>query len=161
MDRWRLCSSNLSTCVVISHRFYHGCQYPCQHSKYGSYTDCGSSPLTCKRNSFFNLYFLQNFKHITHDVRVIYQYTTGAIRGVGTAYYRAPEFITSRFCFLFVYGGVFFGGGVLLVLFFMGRDGFTLLNLCFFLFHLAIDLRPLCILQYFLNGSFFISRYTL
>jgi hypothetical protein len=110
MDRWRLGSSNLSTCVVISHRFYHGCQYPCQHSKYGSYTDCGSSPLTCKRNSFFNLYFLQSLKHIAHDVRVIYQYTTGAIRGVGTAYYRAPEFITRWFCFLFVYGflGVFF-----------------------------------------------------
>ena len=142
MDRWRLGSSNLSTCVVISHRFYHRCQYPCQHSKYGSYTDCGSSPLTCKRNSFFNLYFLQSLKHIAHDVRVIYQYMTGAIRGVGTAYYRAPEFITSWFCF-FICLWVFFGGGGLLVLFFMGRDGFTLLNLCFFLFHLAIVLAVL------------------
>ena len=140
MDRWRLGSSNLSTCVVISHRFYHGCQYPCQHSKYGSYTDCGSSPLTCKKNSFFNLYFLQSLKHIAHDVRVIYQYTTGAIRGVGTAYYRAPEFITRWFCFLFVYGflGVFFVSFI-----FYGKGWIHLLNLCFFLFHLAIVLAVL------------------
>ena len=36
-----------------------------------------------------------------------------------------------------------FWGFFLLVLFFMGRDGFTLLNLCFFLFHLAIVLAVL------------------
>jgi len=139
MDRRRLGSSNLSTCVVISHRFYHGRQYPCQHSKYGSYTDCGSSPLTCKRNSFFNLYFLLSLKHIAHDVRFVYQSTRRVpLEELELLITELQSSSPIGFVFyLFMVFGFFF------YCFFMGRDGFALLNLCFFLFHLAIVLAVL------------------